>query len=169
MKPLGPLAHGASVIATCSLSVMTGLTALLGFAPASVLAGSSSSGRSPKPPFVTEPAGLVPQCNQNTQVGLDGCAYRQLLAADKLLNMDIRVVWVLLGISERSDFVGAQGLWLKYRSADCTSQADLFQGGSIQPMEYTACLAGDDALRREDLKSFYVLLTEGYSSPPRFP
>ena len=40
---------------------------------------------------------------------------------------------------------------------------------SAQPMEYVFCLAGDNASRRQDLKGFYELLTQGMSSPPKFP
>jgi uncharacterized protein YecT (DUF1311 family) len=117
---------------------------------------------------VTERLGSVLPCNQQTQIGLDGCAEKDLLAADKLLNADITVLGGLLGGSARSDFVAAQGSWLKYRSADCKSQSDVYEGGTAQPMEYVFCLAGDDASRRVDLKGFYNLLAQGMSSLPKF-
>ena len=91
------------------------------------------------------------------------------MAADKLLNADITVIWGLLGGSGRSDFVAAQGSWLRYRSADCKNQSDVYEGGTAQPMEYAFCLAGDDASRRLDLKGFYDLLAQGMSSAPKFP
>jgi uncharacterized protein YecT (DUF1311 family) len=130
---------------------------------------SNSRGTPPAPPVVPGPAGTKVPCNQGTQIGLDGCAYLRLVAADKLLNSDIRAVWAILPSVDRPDFVAAQSAWLKYRRADCVSQADFFRGGTIQPMEYTLCLAGDDALRRQDLKSFYSSLAPGLASAPRFP
>jgi len=123
----------------------------------------------PGPPLVTERLGSVLPCNQQTQIGLDGCAEKDVLAADKLLNADITVLWGLLGGSGRSDLVAAQRSWVTYRSADCKSQSDVYRGGTAQPMEYVSCLAGDDASRRLDLKGFYDLLAQGLSSPPRFP
>ena len=123
----------------------------------------------PKPPLVTEPPGAAPVCNQQTQLGIDGCAYKKVIAADELLNADIKIVWGLLGPSARTDFVNAQAAWAKFRHADCNSQSDVYQGDTAQPMEYLLCLAGDDALRSQDLRGFYELLTQGMSAPPKFP
>jgi uncharacterized protein YecT (DUF1311 family) len=122
----------------------------------------------PQVPVVTEPTGPS-ACNQQTQLGLDGCASQKVAAADKVLNADIKVVWSFLPPSARTDFVNAQATWVKYRHADCTSQSDVYQGGSAQPLEYLLCLAGDDALRRQDLKGFYRLLTQDRSPAPKFP
>jgi uncharacterized protein YecT (DUF1311 family) len=97
--------------------------------------------RATKPPLVAEPPGPAPVCNQQTQVGIDGCAYEKVIAADKMLNAEIKVIWALLGPSARTDFVNAQAAWVKYRHADCSSQSDVYQGGTAQPMEYLFCLA----------------------------
>lgn len=131
--------------------------------------GTNCPSDRPKPPLVTEPLGPAPVCNQQTQIGIDGCAYKKVIAADKLLNADIKVVWGLLGPSARTDFVNAQAAWVKYRHADCNSQSDVYEGGTAQPMEYLFCLAGDDALRSQDLRGFYDLLAQGVSAPPKFP
>jgi uncharacterized protein YecT (DUF1311 family) len=124
----------------------------------------------PGPPLVTEQIGSPLPCNQKSQLGVDGCAEHKLLAADKVLNADITVLWDLLpGAKERQDFAGAQRAWVAYRAKDCNSQSDVYQGGTAQPMEYTLCLASDDNSRRQDLHNFYALLTQGTSKPPRFP
>ena len=153
-----------------ALALVSGFAIL---APATQALGQPHSTHAPSAqpqlPVVTEPTGPAPACNQQTQIGLDGCASKKVAAADKLLNADIKVVWGFLQASARTDFVNAQAAWVKYRHADCTSQSDVYQGGSAQPMEYLLCLAGDDALRRQDLKGFYGLLTQDRSGAPKFP
>jgi len=152
------------------MSVLVWLAALTAAAGASGAPRDSATPKTaPTPPLATEPLSTALPCNQRTQLGLDGCADRKLLAADKLLNADIVVVWHLLGGSARNDFVSAQDAWLKYRNADCKSQSDVYQGGTAQPMQYLLCLAEDDASRRLDLKGFYDLLTQDMSFPPKFP
>ena len=88
-----------------------------------------------------------------------------MLADDKQLTQDVKVIFGLLSTSSgRRDFVSAQTSWLAYRTKDCTSQSDVYQGGTGQPVVYGNCLANDDASRRLDLKSFYVLLTQDLGS-----
>ncbi|HTV12018.1 MAG TPA: lysozyme inhibitor LprI family protein [Acidimicrobiales bacterium] len=136
-----------------------------------LLAMTGARGPTPPPqaPVVTAPPSDVTDCSQQSQIGLDGCAYQRDLAADKLLNADIRVIWSLLRPSQREAFVNAQSAWVKYQGADCESQSGVYAGGTAQPMEYLLCLAGDAASRRQDLRGFYLLLAQGTSSSPKFP
>jgi uncharacterized protein YecT (DUF1311 family) len=156
------MAGAAALVLLSGVAVLAPATQALGQQH-----GTHAPSASPQIPVVTEPTGPSP-CNQQTQIGLDGCASQKVAAADKLLNADIKVVWNFLQPSARTDFVNAQATWVKYRRADCISQSDVYQGGSAQPMEYLLCLTGDDALRRQDLKGFYGLLTQGRSAP-KFP
>lgn len=156
-------------VATASIAtVLASLALVTASAHASGPPVNATSSTAP-PPLVTDRLGSALPCNQKTQIGLDGCAQKDLRLADKLLNADITVLWGMLGSSSRSDFVAAQRSWMKYRRADCTSQSDVYEGGTDQPVEYVFCLAGDDASRRLDLKGFYALVAQGMSSPPKFP
>jgi uncharacterized protein YecT (DUF1311 family) len=120
-------------------------------------------------PVITEGFKPVLPCNQNTTIGQEGCGERQVLAADKQLNADVKVVFGLLSKTAARAFVTAQTTWATYRTEDCTSQADVYQGGTELPVAYVDCLASDDSSRRQDLKAFFAALTQERTNPPRFP
>jgi uncharacterized protein YecT (DUF1311 family) len=123
-----------------------------------------------KAPVITEDFRPVLPCDQNTTVGQEGCAEHHVLAADRQLNADIRAVFGFLADdAARRDFVGAQMTWTSYRRSDCISQSDVYEGGTEQPVVYALCLATADASRREDLRGFFQLLTQGRATVPRFP
>lgn len=100
---------------------------------------------------------------------MDGCAYLASVAADRRLDADIRVVWGLESGYQHPHFTRAQKDWVTYRTADCTSQTDIYRGGSILPMEVSSCLASEDGLRRQDLVALYKTLTQGRSGAPKLP
>lgn len=152
---------------------LAGAAVVLAAAGTSLLgAGATSSAATSqlKPPVVTERFGAPLPCDPNTTIGQEGCGERKALAADKQLNADIGVVFGLLGAGRaQRDFVTAEKDWATFRRSDCASQSDVYLGGSEQPVVYVGCLAGEDSLRRQDLKTFYQLFTQGLSHRPRFP
>jgi uncharacterized protein YecT (DUF1311 family) len=48
----------------------------------------------------------------------------------------------------------AQSLWLRYREANCESEASIYEGGSIRPAIYSTCLASVTRERADRLRSF---------------
>ena len=48
----------------------------------------------------------------------------------------------------------AQRAWVSFRDAACEAEAFLFDGGTMQPMIYSGCLARLTDVRRADLISF---------------
>jgi uncharacterized protein YecT (DUF1311 family) len=119
---------------------------------------------------ITEVFKPVLPCDEGTTVGQEGCGERQVLAADRRLNGDVKAIFGLLGdVAAARDFVTAETAWLTYRNQDCTSQSDVYQGGSEQPVAYVYCLAADDVSRRQDLKGFFEALTQGLAKVPKFP
>ena len=120
-------------------------------------------------PVVTEDFKPVLPCNQNTTIGQEGCGEHEVLVADKELNADLKIIFDLLGKASRGPFVTAQTTWATYRIEDCTSQADIYQGGTEMPVAYVYCLASDDTSRRADLKAFFASLTQGMVHVPEFP
>jgi uncharacterized protein YecT (DUF1311 family) len=123
-----------------------------------------------EPPIITENFSPVLPCNDNTTLGQEGCAEQKVVALDRQLNADVKVVFGLLADdAARRDFVAAQTAWIKYRSADCNSQSDVYQGGTEQPVVYGLCLASDDASRRLEIKGFFTELTQDRATVPRFP
>jgi uncharacterized protein YecT (DUF1311 family) len=120
-------------------------------------------------PVVTEDFKPVLPCNQNTTIGQEGCGEHEVVVADKELNADVKIIFDLLGKASDRAFVTAQTTWATYRNEDCTSQADIYQGGTEMPVAYVYCLASDDASRRGDLKAFFASLTQGMVHVPKFP
>ena len=99
--------------------------------------------------MITEQFKPVLPCNNTTTLGQEGCAEHEVVAADRQLNADIKVVFGLLADdAARQDFVAAQMAWARYRTADCSSQSDVYEGGTEQPVLYGLCLASDDVSRR---------------------
>jgi uncharacterized protein YecT (DUF1311 family) len=120
-------------------------------------------------PVITEAFKPILPCNQNTTVGQEGCGEHEVVADDKQLNADVKAVFDLLDKAADRAFVTAQTTWVTYRTEDCTSQADIYQGGSELPVAYVYCLASDDSSRRQDLKTFFSALTQGMANIPKFP
>ena len=124
-----------------------------------------------KPPLISENFGTPPRCDPDTTVGQGACGERKVLAADRVLNADITVIFGLLATSRpaQEDFISAENDWVKYRRADCRSQSDVYLGGTEQGVVYVYCLANEDTARRTDLKTMYKLFSQGLSHPPKFP
>jgi uncharacterized protein YecT (DUF1311 family) len=120
-------------------------------------------------PVVTEDFKPVLPCNQNTTIGQEGCGEHEVLVADKELNADVKIIFDLLSKASDGAFVTAQTTWATYRAEDCTSQADIYQGGTEMPVAYVYCLASDDTSRRADLKAFFAAVTQGLVHVPKFP
>ncbi|MGC2167929.1 MAG: lysozyme inhibitor LprI family protein, partial [Acidimicrobiales bacterium] len=106
----------------------------------------------------------------NTTTGQEGCGEHKVLTADRQLNSDAKVIYDLLkSESARLNFIAAQATWLVYRNADCKSQSDAYQGGTEQSVADVYCLVADDSARRQNLKGFYTVLTQGLDHVPALP
>ena len=143
-----------------------------------VIAGCGSTGAQPRSSLVgSVPSAIVIHedfkpilaCNPNTTVGMEGCAEHKVLAADAQLDADVKAIFDLLSGRALRDFVAGQEAWLTYRSADCRSQSDVYEGGTEQPVVYGYCLASDDSARRQDLRRFFASLVQGLEKQPSFP
>ncbi|HET9059821.1 MAG TPA: lysozyme inhibitor LprI family protein [Acidimicrobiales bacterium] len=147
--------------------VALGAPAVTGHANTS---SSSSSTSAAGPPLLALPKSTAgTECNQTSQLGMDGCAYLASVAADRRLDADVVVIWKLERGYQRTDLARAQKDWVTYRGADCASQTDIYRGGSIMPMVVGYCLAAEDRLRRQDLVTLYNTLTSGAPKQPRLP
>lgn len=113
-------------------------------------------------PFLPMPlAAQEPQINcQNamTQYEMNVCAGQDFQAADGDLNATYQLAmneW--FGGRETAHgqaLLAAQRAWLAYRDAHCSAEAALFEGGSMQPMIYSFCLAELTRARTETLRSY---------------
>ncbi|MGA3221293.1 MAG: lysozyme inhibitor LprI family protein [Acidimicrobiales bacterium] len=158
----------AKLLASAALTALAGLTAVSGASAASVAAPAPAP--APKPPVITEQFNPPLACNQQSNLGVEGCAERQVDRADARVNAEVKVLFrFVYDNASRRDLVTAESAWLAYRTADCTSQSDMYEGGTEQPIAFLQCLAVDDQSRSADLKGFYSDLTQGRQHVPAFP
>lgn len=73
-------------------------------------------------------------CPGKTQMEMNACAGIAYEQADKLLNQVYRK------LDRTAELVAAQRAWIVFRDAECTYQASIYEGGSMQPMAYAGCL-----------------------------
>ncbi|MHB1509716.1 MAG: lysozyme inhibitor LprI family protein [Acidimicrobiales bacterium] len=122
-----------------------------------------------KPPVIVEPFTLLP-CNAGTTIGMEGCAEHRIIAADKRIDREIRILFAVLhDNAARRRLAEAQTAWFLYRQADCRSQADINEGGSQSVVDAAICAVTDDKSRSTDLRDFYRALEQGRQSIPAFP
>ena len=94
----------------------------------------------------------------STQSDLNDCAAKTATGSARRLER------LLTEITSRVDSTRAAGLrqvqatWVKYRDGQCQWEAGAFSGGSVQPMEYSYCIAG---LTEERIAALKEELCEG--------
>ena len=112
--------------------------------------------------FAAPAAAQVEDCMAATaQSDLNICAEQDFQAQDDNLNEAYASTKeILLGIDAdlapdaqgtAKALLDAQRAWIAYRDAGCQAEAYLFEGGSMRPMVYSACLARVTAARAQDL------------------
>jgi uncharacterized protein YecT (DUF1311 family) len=122
-----------------------------------------------RPPVITETFTVL-SCNHSTTIGLEGCAERRLLAGDRRVNREVRLLFTLIASkAEKRTFVTAERLWLAFRTADCQSESSIFQGGTLAPVQYALCEVSADQARSATLRSQFDLLEQGTTPKPAWP
>jgi uncharacterized protein YecT (DUF1311 family) len=92
-----------------------------------------------------------------SQVEMNLCSRRDYEKADAALGLVYKQLMLELAgykSDHRPKFQEAQSLWLKYRDAQCDSEASIYEGGSIRPTVYYSCLASLTRERTKRLKAF---------------
>ena len=102
------------------------------------------------------------ESSMGTQTEANACARYKY----KQANSDMNQVYVQL-MTELSGFGSdgktqhklkqAQSIWLQYRSANCESEASIYEGGSIRPAVYYSCLASMTEERTKRMKEFLAV------------
>lgn len=118
------------------------LVCALAACAASLSASAQRKGQAAKPP---------PCDDARTQLEMNECADREYRKADAELN---RVYQELVRASGRTDarLKAAQLAWIKFRDAECDYKASFYEGGSMQPMTYSFCLADVTSERTKQLR-----------------
>ena len=88
-----------------------------------------------------------------TQTALNQCADEDFKAADRrLLILYQRLSVALADSSRRSALKSAEVAWTLFRDKQCRFEASAYEGGSMQPMQYSACMAAISVVRANELR-----------------
>jgi uncharacterized protein YecT (DUF1311 family) len=136
------------------------VTSTLGAAPPAAVAG-----RSPSPPVIRESFTLLPcptsKAEAATTVGMEGCLEHEVVRTDRKIDAVVKQIFSSLGSdAARARLVKAQRAWLSYRTADCSSIADKYEGGTLVGVVASQCTADRSARHLVDVRSFLRLLRQ---------
>lgn len=93
-----------------------------------------------------------------TQHDLNVCAAQDLVRADSVLNARYQALVGSMPSVQLELLRTAQRAWIRFRDAECAYQASAFEGGSMQPMVRSSCLARLTDARAAELGT---MLTQG--------
>jgi uncharacterized protein YecT (DUF1311 family) len=90
--------------------------------------------------------------NLKTQLEMNACAANEYQREDAKLNEYYKELAGKLGPSEKERLKAAQRAWIKFRDLQCEFEASSYEGGSIQPLVRSSCLAQVTKQRNVDLR-----------------
>ncbi|MCI2293655.1 lysozyme inhibitor LprI family protein [Enterobacter sp. I4] len=112
---------------------------------------------------------LADECgNATTQAELNACSAQQYQAADKKLNETYQAAIKRAAAPQRDLLKKAQQAWITLRDADCAFIGSGTEGGSVQPMIVSQCLA-EKTVEREAFLASLIQCEEGDLSCPLTP
>ncbi len=88
----------------------------------------------------------------STQAEMNKCAERAYKATDRRMNRVYHRAMAAQSLEHKKELRKAQRSWLVYRNRACKSYSNLGEGGSIQPLLYSTCLADLTAQRTKMLQ-----------------
>ena len=88
-----------------------------------------------------------------TQIELDYCADKDFRVADTQLNALYRKLMAGYDARSQSLLKTAEKNWLAFRDSECAFETASSEGGSIQPMEESVCLAEKTKARIKELQA----------------
>ena len=139
---------------------LAGTLAALVIGLAAVLAATAAAATL-SPPVIHESFTPVPcPAHPQSTLDLEGCAEQRILHTDRQIDAVARTIFPrLFDDAARRRFIAAQRAWLAYRRADCTSESDRYEGGTLAGLVAASCTADRSAQRLSDLRAFDKLLS----------
>ena len=139
----------------CALAA---LAAALALASGAANAGAATL----SPPVIHESFTALPCPSKPTStLDLEGCAEQRILRTDRRIDAVARSIFAhLFDDAARRRFVAGQRAWLAYRSADCASMSDQYEGGTLAGLVAASCTADRSVQRLKDLTAFDKLLAK---------
>ena len=83
------------------------------------------------------------------------CFFEEARGGDRDLNLVYNKIRRVLSPTEQGELPGAERLWIQFRDANCAAERGLYNGGSVAPTVYAACLAADTRQRTAELNVMY--------------
>jgi uncharacterized protein YecT (DUF1311 family) len=94
------------------------------------------------PPVIHEVFTPLPcPAHAQTQLELEGCAERAILATDRRIDALNSKIFARLAQRDRATFVAGERAWLRYRRASCLTAASKFSGGTLASLVDANCVA----------------------------
>jgi uncharacterized protein YecT (DUF1311 family) len=142
-----------------------GAALVLACSPILAACGSSReiADRPLAPPVIREQFTPLPcprsRVARQTTIGAEGCLERRILRTDAGIDARTRAIFGLLrDRTARRRFLVAERAWLRYRRASCRSVADVYRGGTAQPVAFAQCVVDRNRQHLEDLAPFEAFL-----------
>ncbi|MCT7976367.1 lysozyme inhibitor LprI family protein [Laspinema olomoucense] len=92
--------------------------------------------------------------NPQSQNDMNACARQRWEATDRELNRIYQTLVPQLSNSRRQQLVTAQRAWITFRDAECSFYSSIAEGGSMQPMLRSGCLANLTEIRNSELYQY---------------
>ncbi|AFY83226.1 lysozyme inhibitor LprI family protein [Oscillatoria acuminata] len=92
--------------------------------------------------------------NPQTQGEMNACAGQRWQTSDRQLNQLYQALIPQLSNSRRQQLVTAQRAWITFRDSECEFYSSLAEGGSMQPMLRSGCLANLTDIRNSELSQY---------------
>lgn len=98
-------------------------------------------------------------CNSpQTTLEMRVCAGQSYEKADKKLNQVYRQLKPKLGTSQQKKLVDAQRAWIQFRDKTCAFSGAFAEGGTLEPVLRTSCLADVTEQRVKDLERYLEIV-----------
>jgi uncharacterized protein YecT (DUF1311 family) len=136
---------------------LVGVVAVVLFALA---ATASADATALKPPVIKEVFTSLKCTHDETTLGMEGCAEQQILKSDKTIDSLNAKIFAKLNTSGKKDFITGHDAWLKYRTAYCLSESDVFQGGTEAGVIDARCAANVSRAHAKELQDFLSSLNQ---------
>jgi uncharacterized protein YecT (DUF1311 family) len=94
----------------------------------------------------------APCDSASTQAQLTRCAADRSEVSARRLRQLLTELAAVLDSSRAAELNRVQALWLRFREAHCKWDSEIVEGGSMQPMWYSDCVADLAEARIADLK-----------------
>lgn len=92
--------------------------------------------------------------NPQSQAEMNACAGQRWEATDRELNQIYQGLIPQLSNSRRQQLVTAQRAWITFRDSECSFYSSFAEGGSMQPMLRSGCLANLTEIRNSELYQY---------------